>query len=74
MFFEFFKQYIVDEFIEFDDKNCNQKDSIEGYLQVKASVLTITLWSQVWQQTDPSLCIIAFVEFAQFSQLIDSSG
>ena len=48
-----FPQQIVDEPIEFDDKNCSQKDSIHKSFQVKTSVLTmltIVILSQVWEQ------------------------
>ena len=58
-----FSQRISGKFIEFNDKNdCSQKSFIPGSLQLKGNVLTMLCLS---------LCIIAFVKFAEFSQFIN---
>ena len=54
-----FSQRTSGEFIEFNDRNNrSQKSFIPGSLQLKGSVLTMLCLS---------LCIMAFVKFAEFS-------
>ena len=50
----------VNEFMEFDEKNCSEKDSILGSIQAKAK--------GNYLQMNPSLSIIIFVEFAEFCE------
>ena len=63
-----------------------KKLQLKGYLHLKASVITITLWGQCdskhlnidsscfffhLKKIDPSLIIIPFVKIAKFSDFID---
>ena len=42
-----FLLYVIDELIEFHEKNAVKMDSIHGFLQLKTDLLTVMLWSQL---------------------------